>query len=154
MIFVVAAMAAIGAWAATETVNGKDGWTFGENWCGVKTYALDKAPDEFTVDSSLKFGKVYGGGMWDGSGYSEREIWEASAAESGLLWPGEKGGEYAFIPVEGSGTITPIIYGDKKYERVFDLSDKIARPVICVQDVQSIRQELGRGDVCRHRKRA
>ena len=64
---------------------------------------------------NLTFGKVYGGGMWDGSGYSEREIWEASAAESGLLWPGKKGGEYALIPVEGSGTITPIIYGDKKY---------------------------------------
>ena len=46
------------------------------------------------------------------------------------------------------------IYDDKKYECVFDLSDKIARPVICVQDVQSVRQELGRGDVCRHRKRA
>ena len=115
MMFVVAAMATIGAWAATETVNGKDGWTFGENWCGVKTYALDKAPDEFTVDSSLKFGKVYGGGMWDGSGYSERELWEESTVESVLVWPGGKSGEYAFIPVEGSGTITPIIYGDKKY---------------------------------------
>lgn len=94
---------------------GEDGWTFGENWCGVKTYALDRAPDEFAVDSGLTFGKVYGGGMWDGSGYSEREIWEESTVESGLLWPGEKGGEYAFIPVLGEGSITPIIYGDKKY---------------------------------------
>lgn len=62
---------------------GNKGWSWSEDWCGVKTYALDNAPKEFAVDSGLKFGKVYGGGMWDGDGYSEREIWDNSWVESG-----------------------------------------------------------------------
>ena len=91
------------------------GWVWGENWCGVKTYEVDDVPVEYSVKSDLKMGRLYCGGMWDGDGYSEREIWEESTVESGLLWPGEKGGEYAFIPVSGNGAITPIIYGDKKH---------------------------------------
>ena len=85
--------------------SGASGWNWGEEWCGVKTYALNEKPEEYTLASNLKFGRVYGGEMWEGYGFTERCIWNNN--DVGLY-----GDEYAFFPVTGTGRITPVILGD------------------------------------------
>ena len=85
--------------------SGASGWNWGEEWCGVETYALNEKPEEYTLASSLKFGRVYGGEMWEGYGFTERCIWNNN--DVGLY-----GDEYAFFPVTGTGRITPVILGD------------------------------------------
>ena len=41
-------------WDAVYYQNGAEGWTWGEKWCGVKTYAIeDKVEERYTVASNL-----------------------------------------------------------------------------------------------------
>ena len=99
--------------AAVYFTNGSSGWTWGEEWCGVKTYTLNEVPEEYAVQSDLKIGDVYGGGWWaDGplSSQMAYEIWD-----NGTI--GTWGDEMAFVSVTGSGTINPVIlYGDTPVE--------------------------------------
>ena len=81
------------------------GWSWGEDWCGVRTYALNEVPAAYAAESNLKFGRVYGGALWSESGWSAHEIWDNN--DVGLY-----GDNYALIPVTGKGTIKPVIYGD------------------------------------------
>ena len=86
---------------------GASGWTWGEEWCGVKTYALNEVPDAYSVESNLKFGRVYGCEI-PGADYVGLKTWG--------IWGNNDIGlyddEYALIPVTGTGTIKPVILGD------------------------------------------
>ena len=92
-------------WDAVYYQNGAEGWAWGEEWCGAKTYAVeDKIDEQYAVASNLKFDRVYGGGQYGDSNWMEYEIWD-----NGM---GLYGDEYALIPVTGTGAITPVIIGD------------------------------------------
>ena len=92
-------------WGGVYYHEGNAGWKWGAEWCGVKTYALNEMPAAYAKESKLKFGRVYGGEQSSGSGWSGHYIWDNN--DIGLY-----GDEYAFIPVTGTGTIKPVIYGD------------------------------------------
>ena len=94
-------------WKGVYYHEGTAGWIWGEEWCGVRTYSLGASFDEYTVASSLKFGRIYAGEMPDAgwSGFTSYEIWDSH--DIGLY-----GDEYAFIPVTGTGALKPVLYGD------------------------------------------
>ena len=87
--------------------DGASGWSWGEEWCGVKTYALNDIPDAYAVESDIRIGRNFGGGWWSwkkgGATYTEREIWRGN--EMGLY-----GDENAFIEVYGTGAIKPVVF--------------------------------------------
>lgn len=94
-------------WNEVYYYDGADGWTWGEEWCGVKTYALNDIPDAYAVESDIRIGRNFGGGWWSwkkgGATYTEREIWRGN--EMGLY-----GDENAFIEVYGTGAIKPVVF--------------------------------------------
>ena len=92
-------------WRVIYYHEGASGWKWGADWCGVKTCALNEVPEAYAKESNLKFGRVYGGEQSSGSGWSAHCIWYNN--DIGLY-----GDEYALIPVTGTGTIKPVIYGD------------------------------------------
>ena len=94
-------------WSGVYYHEGTPGWKWGEEWCGVKTYALNDIPDAYAVESDIRIGRNFGGGWWSwkkgGATYTEREIWRGN--EMGLY-----GDENAFIEVYGTGAIKPVVF--------------------------------------------
>ena len=68
--------------------------------------AMADIPAECIADSNLKFGKVYCGTKESWNGWTEQAIWDGQYG----FTLGEF--EYALVPVTGSGTLKPVVFGD------------------------------------------